>query len=191
MQILKAENHRRMPWKNGGGETTEIAVFPPDAGLDGFDWRVSMAKVAESGPFSTFEGIDRTLAVLDGAGLILSVAGRAPIRLTAESEPLAFPADAPTEAALIDGAISDLNVMTRRGRLAHRVLRKELAGSVDIAAAAGTVLLVVHSGRLQVTADGGSAEMGPLDAAMMHGAAVRVEGQARFYLIEIERIADR
>ena len=30
-----------MPWKNGGGETTEIAVSPPGAGLDDFDWRVA------------------------------------------------------------------------------------------------------------------------------------------------------
>ncbi|MGH8415137.1 MAG: HutD family protein, partial [Gammaproteobacteria bacterium] len=37
-------NYRRMPWKNGCGWTTEIAVFPADAGLTGkpFDWRVSL-----------------------------------------------------------------------------------------------------------------------------------------------------
>ena len=68
MQVLRAENYRRMPWKNGGGETTEIAVFPAGAGLDDFDWRVSMARVESSGPFSVFPGIDRTLAILEGEG---------------------------------------------------------------------------------------------------------------------------
>ncbi len=180
-----------MPWKNGGGETTEIAVFPSDAGLDDFDWRVSMATVAESGPFSTFEGVDRTLAVLEGAGLVLSVDGRIPIGLTVNSEPLAFAADAPTRAGLIDGAIRDLNVMTRRGRLTHRVFRKVLAESLDIPASAETVLLVVHSGRLRVTADGENADIGELDAVILQGAALRVEGKAQVFVVEIDRIAGR
>jgi environmental stress-induced protein Ves len=47
-----------MPWKNGGGETTEIAVFPDGAGLSDFDWRVSMARVDGDGPFSSFPGIE-------------------------------------------------------------------------------------------------------------------------------------
>ncbi|MDP1908248.1 MAG: HutD family protein, partial [Hyphomicrobium sp.] len=43
MRILRAKDYRRMPWKNGGGETTEIAISPEGAALDSFDWRVSMA----------------------------------------------------------------------------------------------------------------------------------------------------
>jgi environmental stress-induced protein Ves len=53
MRILRAENYRRMQWKNGGGETAEIAVSPDSAGLDDFDWRISMATgQASGGPFS-------------------------------------------------------------------------------------------------------------------------------------------
>ncbi|MET0257435.1 MAG: HutD family protein [Methylobacterium sp.] len=121
MRILKAERHRRMPWKNGGGETIEIAVHPPGAGLSGFDWRISMASVVADGPFSRFEGIDRTLAILAGRGMDLEIDGMGQQSLTAGSAPLAFPADAPTHARLHDGAITDLNVMTRRGVCAHRV----------------------------------------------------------------------
>ncbi|MGI2035464.1 HutD family protein [Rhizobium panacihumi] len=40
-----------MPWKSGKEETTEIAVFPPDASIDDFDWRISMATVAPDDPF--------------------------------------------------------------------------------------------------------------------------------------------
>ena len=69
MRLLPAAGHRRMPWKNGGGETVEIAISPADAGLDGFDWRLSMATVATDGPFSVFPGIDRSLAVIRGAGI--------------------------------------------------------------------------------------------------------------------------
>ncbi len=38
-----------------------------------------------------------------------------------QSEPLSFAGDTPTTARLLDGAITDLNVMTRRGRFSHRV----------------------------------------------------------------------
>ena len=61
MRILRAPDYRVMPWKNGGGTTTEVAVSPEGAGLDHFDWRISMARVEQDGPFSTFPGIDRTL----------------------------------------------------------------------------------------------------------------------------------
>ena len=47
MRLLRAATHRRMPWKNGAGVTTEIAVFPESAGLDDFEWRLSMATVCQ------------------------------------------------------------------------------------------------------------------------------------------------
>ncbi|TIV73619.1 MAG: HutD family protein, partial [Mesorhizobium sp.] len=75
-------------------------------------------RVETSGPFSSFAGIDRTLSVLEGEGIVLDIAGRAPALLTADSAPLAFAGDVPTSAALISGPITDLNVMTRRGRMA-------------------------------------------------------------------------
>ncbi|MBM7325185.1 HutD family protein, partial [Agrobacterium sp. S2] len=49
-----------MPWKNGGGVTTEIIVHPAKASMADFDWRISMANVAQDGPFSIFPGVDRT-----------------------------------------------------------------------------------------------------------------------------------
>ena len=59
------------PWKNGGGTTRQVACWPPGAGSDDFDWRVSIATIAASGPFSTFPGIDRTIMLLDGPGVHL------------------------------------------------------------------------------------------------------------------------
>jgi len=40
MNILRARDLVRMPWKNGGGETMEIATYPPCAKLDNFEWRL-------------------------------------------------------------------------------------------------------------------------------------------------------
>ena len=101
MKILRASTYKRMPWKNGGGETVEIAVFPKKASLADFDWRVSMATVASNGPFSSFPGIDRTLSILQGKGMRLMIEGREPIVMTGETAPLPFPADVATSATLV------------------------------------------------------------------------------------------
>ena len=113
-----------MPWKNGGGFTTEIAIGPEGAALDQFDWRVSMAEIMTDGPFSSFAGIDRTLSILEGNGIRLTVGGETTV-LTRESAPFGFPGDAATSAILVDGPVIDLNVMTRRGVIEHRVTRLE------------------------------------------------------------------
>lgn len=140
MRLLPAAQHRTMPWKNGGGSTTEIAVAPDGAGLDDFDWRISMALVATDGPFSAFPGVDRTLAVLQGNGLVLHGLPDGPVRLEREGEPFGFPADAAVSATLADGPITDLNVMTRRGRFRSRVRRIAGPASLDPDTAVAFVL---------------------------------------------------
>ncbi len=142
MYIVRAEQYRRMPWKNGGGSTFEIAVSPPDASVDDMAWRISMAVVDASGPFSSFPGVDRTLTVLDGAGMGLRFdnAGEDLEHvLRADSAPFTFPGDIPATARLIGGTVTDFNVMTRRTRCSHYVRRIDVAGSMEIATLARDV----------------------------------------------------
>jgi environmental stress-induced protein Ves len=148
MRLIRPKDYRRMPWKNGGGETIEIAVFPKDADTSGFDWRVSMAKVESEGPFSAFPGIDRTLTILDGAGLELSVEGY-PLTIVA-AHPHSFPGDLPTWAKLLDGPVTDLNVMTRRGRFGHRVTPVELNGAQDFVIRSSVALVYCQRGTATV-----------------------------------------
>ncbi|TIP03509.1 MAG: HutD family protein [Mesorhizobium sp.] len=192
MRILRAADYRVMPWKNGGGTTTEIAVSPDGAGLDEFDWRVSMARVEASGPFSTFTDIDRTLSVLEGAGILLDIAGQPTARLTTASVPLAFAGDVPTGAALIGGPITDLNVMTRRGRMAHAVERRPLSGDIRIMPRADTTLvLAVNAGFTLLTDERQS--LGPLDALILErdSPELRLQpyGQGLLFVIAIDRLA--
>ncbi|PBC09123.1 HutD family protein [Mesorhizobium sp. WSM3859] len=192
MRILRAARYRVMPWKNGGGTTTEIAVSPDGAGLDDFDWRVSMARVETGGPFSSFTGIDRTLSVLEGEGVVLDIAGRAPVRLTKASAPLAFAGDLPTSAALISGPITDLNVMTRRGRMAHRVERRPLSGEIRISPRADrTLVLAVNAGFRLLTDDAPS--LGPLDTLILERDSPELrfqpKGQGLLFVIELHRLA--
>ncbi|MDW6020857.1 HutD family protein [Mesorhizobium sp. BAC0120] len=101
------------PWKNGGGETAEIAVSPAGADFETFDWRLSTAVVAKSGPFSTFAGVDRVLTVLEGGAMVLSVDGREH-RLDATCEPFCFSGDVTVVARLESQRLLDFNVMVRR-----------------------------------------------------------------------------
>lgn len=123
MRIFRSSTYRQTPWKNGGGVTTEIIVFPEGAALSDFDWRVSMAQVSSDGAFSEFEGIDRTLTVIEGAAMTLHFGEQRKVRLSPVSPPFDFPGDVPVDAVLEGEVLTDLNVMTRRGRWSHDVTK--------------------------------------------------------------------
>lgn len=101
-------------WRNGGGETREIVSLP--LGNADFDWRASIATIAQAGPFSAFSGIDRSITLLEGDGVHLYSAGQVDHRLTTIGEPFAFSGDLEVQAQLPGGSSQDFNIMTRRGR---------------------------------------------------------------------------
>lgn len=146
MRILRSADYRRMPWKNGGGETREIAVSPAGASLEALDWRVSLATVAEHGPFSVFTGVQRTLCVIRGAGIQLHVGDYPPALLYPTSEPYTFDGEASTSARLIDGPIEDLNVMSRRGRFRHSVKRLVFGDALDLETTARSLIIYCQRG---------------------------------------------
>ncbi len=192
MKVLRAKDYKRMPWKNGGGETVEIAIFPEKASLADFDWRVSMATVATDGPFSSFPGIDRTLSILQGKGMRLMIEGRKPALMTGETAPLPFPADVATSATLVDGPIVDLNVMTRRGRLTHSVQRVALDHPRRAESLGGTILVLCHGGAVRLTASDATADLAAGDTAVLTGAAsltIEPAASAVLFLITIDKPA--
>lgn len=173
MRLLPAAAHRRMPWKNGGGVTTEIAVFPPDAGLDDFSWRISMARVETDGPFSLFPGVDRTLMLLDGEGLYLTVEGKGVHHLARPYETAAFPADVVASARLRAGPITDLNVMTRRGVCEAEVGLVRVSGEHRLPAADMVGFVIAEGDGLSVDGGRGAVVLGRRDAvAVDPGVAV-------------------
>ncbi len=153
LTLLPQTGFSVMPWKNGGGTTIEIAASPQGAGLDRFDWRVSMARVEGSGPFSVFPDIDRSLCVLDGAGIVLKPQGRGHVTLTADSPPFAFPADLALEADILDGPITDLNVMTRRGRARSFVSRLNTMQALTLKSTADVTLMLLQADAIAVGND--------------------------------------
>ena len=111
MRIIRPAEYRVMPWKNGGGSTTEIYVSPNGTGP--FNWRVSIATVNEDGPFSAFNGYERHIMVLSGAGMTLDVEGRGRIDL-APLNPFSFSGDLQVASSLSHGPVLDFNLMVHR-----------------------------------------------------------------------------
>ncbi|HWK65901.1 MAG TPA: HutD family protein [Rhizobiaceae bacterium] len=186
MRVLRSAGHKKMPWKNGGGITTEIAVFPPDAGLDDFHWRVSTARVEQNGPFSIFPGVDRSLSLLDGDGITLKVEGSVPFGMTRRYEPLVFPADVPTEAVLMCGPITDLNVMTRRGSYESEVELVEVSGRLPLASADCVTILIAEGEGISVENGGGTVKLERGDAVVLGcGDAVTLSAKRRTYAIGV------
>ena len=166
--ILRAKDYKRMPWKNGGGETQEIAVFPQSASVGDFDWRISMATVASDGPFSLFPEIDRIITIIDGDAITLSIEGRDPALLDQSSEPYAFPGDVTTSGQLRNGTIADLNLMVRRG-LPHSVVRIDLP-RLPAALVAGSTQFLLALEPLQFGLAGEDIALGRLDCIDLSGA---------------------
>ncbi|MBX3576295.1 MAG: HutD family protein [Rhizobiaceae bacterium] len=193
MRILRASAYRTMPWKNGGGTTTEIAVHPEGAGLYTFEWRVSMARVETDGPFSAFSGIDRTLAVLEGQGIVLDIKGEKPVTLDRASKPHSFPADVQTSASLVAGPITDLNVMTRRGEWSHIVEKLSAGGPLDVNVRSNATLVLVAQGSVGILWAGEQASLSPLDCAMLDGRGetldIEPRGDIQLFVIHLNRAA--
>ncbi|MER5866694.1 HutD family protein [Kitasatospora sp. NPDC002040] len=183
VQVLRADRRAATPWLNGGGITREVAGHPAGAGLADFHWRVSLADVAQGGPFSRFEGVDRVITVVEGAGMALTVAG-AEHRLDAPYRPFAFPGDAETGCELLGGPVVDFNVMTRRGRAAAVVEVADFQRTVTVPPDA-VVLLVCLAGSAEL--DLADVRLDRYDAALLTGPAtdlLRVDGVAAVVTIQ-------
>ncbi|WP_405014821.1 HutD family protein [Kitasatospora sp. NBC_01539] len=151
-QVLRADGRAAVPWLNGGGVTREVAGGPAGSGPADFDWRVSLADVAQSGPFSVFPGVDRVITVVAGEALELAVGGTAPVRV-GPHQPFAFPGDAPTGGRLPGGPVVALNVMTRRGRASARVVVAGGPGPLEVPDG-GTLMVVCLAGTVAVGTTG-------------------------------------
>jgi environmental stress-induced protein Ves len=176
MRVLRRSEYRVSKWKNGLGETAEIAIHPANADLTNFEWRVSMASVATGGKFSEFPAVDRHLAILSGDGISLTLGDQAPIKLTQDTPPLAFPGDVPAAAKLLGGKVTDLNAMVRRG-LGYKPSMRwiDLAGEATIEKT--TRFLLIHC------ASGATAELEAGDTLIVENGPAILRGTAGLYVI--------
>jgi AcrR family transcriptional regulator len=107
--VLPWSRRRTQPWKNGGGVTH--VLFERD------DLRISVAEVAQPGPFSSFPGFDRTIVLLEGRRCLLR-RGEWGVELRPRS-PFTFHGEDAWACAAVEGPEQgapalDFNVMRRR-----------------------------------------------------------------------------
>src|SRR4051812_17023413 len=73
--LLEAKQYKIMKWKNGLGETKEIAVDDNEI----FLWRFSRAALFQSGPFSLFPNYDRKILFLGADSVKMRIGGKEPV----------------------------------------------------------------------------------------------------------------
>jgi len=141
-KLLKKVNYQSMPWKNGLGSTSQIAIAPADADFaqGGYLWRVSSATVRAAGPFSQFPGYDRWLVVLSGEGLLINGFPLLPL------SPFHFSGDELIHSELINDTVVDLGIIYRRDKVQASVMLNSLQNSQTLALTKGTHFLYAVQG---------------------------------------------
>jgi environmental stress-induced protein Ves len=183
--IIRLSDCPSQPWKNGLGSTREIAVQPSNAGMDDFLWRVSIAEVASAAPFSSFPGIDRQIALLDGNGFTMTLDDGRVYPLTMPFVPFAFAGEAKVAVTLIDGPTRDFNLMVRRALASGEVLVWPEAGSYLLDPA----IVLIYAARGAIDTADGVLHAGDawLTAAPTRGDHVTVRDNALAFAIRIVR----
>lgn len=165
-----------VPWRNGGGITRELAAGPDAAA---WRWRISVAEVAQDGPFSHFPGVDRFFAVLSGAGVRLTFPDQSVV-LTAQDKPLAFSGSSACDCRLLSGPTLDFNLMSQG---LHAKLVRCLDGSQDLEAQASDILGFYAIDPLEIISQDASWEV-PAHTLCWHVAthALALQGKGTSFL---------
>ena len=116
IEIIKPSQFKIIPWKNGQGKTTELAINTA-GNLDDFDWRLSIATVASDGLFSDFSGYDRNLVLIEGNGISLQHDDNKIDVLKEQLDIASFSGSSKTYGRLVSGAIKDFNIMTNNKKV--------------------------------------------------------------------------
>jgi uncharacterized protein len=165
VKIIRRASFTAIPWRNGGGVTHEAIRVPPTG--DAFLWRVSVAHIDSSGPFSDFAGYDRKMVLLRGRGIALEFGSGDKCALRSMGDSVEFDGAMPTRCELLDGPCVDLNLMVSKLlRTAARVER--LSEHKRVAASHGeTALIFSIQAPLSLDSGGQSALLAPWDLAIL------------------------
>jgi len=126
--LLPGDAYRRERWRNGLGWTREILRLP----LQGDDWalRLSIAEIECDAAFSTFEGVERELVLLQGEGVRLRFDDGRVQQVLPPHGRVRFAGEAAVQGELVDGITHDFNLMWRRDVLDAQLLHRPLSGAM-------------------------------------------------------------
>jgi environmental stress-induced protein Ves len=166
IQLLTPSDYRKMRWKNGTGYTLELARST-GGNLAEFDWRISMADVTTSGAFSPFQGMQRILTVLEGAGIALQVDGERHTLQTLQS--LTFSGDSMVSCELLADPIRDFNLIYQPERYVARYQWIVSHEATDFFSSADIIFIFNPSAEpLAVRIDGEIFQLGQQHSLYLH-----------------------
>ncbi|MXG92013.1 HutD family protein [Nocardioides flavescens] len=110
MTVVRAEQGRTVPWRNGLGTTRELARVPDS---DDWHWRLSIATSTGPAEFSSFPGVDRELLLLEGEALELRFADGRTVGLGV-GERVRFAGEDAVVGVPVGGVTHQVNLMWRR-----------------------------------------------------------------------------
>lgn len=171
LTIIRKSSYTATPWRNGGGTTLEAIRVP--AGADSFRWRVSVANIDVSGPFSDFAGYRRTMVLLRGAGLTLQFANGHNCVLGKTGDLADFDGADSAFCELHDGPCVDLNFMvSNSARSEVRILGVDNSAPVHAFDEESTLILSIADPMLLHSDAGETVKLAPWDLAVLsHGSA--------------------
>ena len=190
VRFLTPASYRTTRWKNGLGETAEIAREPTGIELTDFDWRVSYAAVIADGMFSEYPGIERTIMVFEGNGMTLALGhgGSGASKILSPFVPFTYPGETPVHGQLLDGPVLDLNLMCRRDACSGTMRVVETPAQWSEIDSAVTTVIFAMSGPIEVSAGDDAAILAPQGSVILHGAGVfdvRGSPEAKFTVLRI------
>lgn len=116
IEVLDPAGYSRVPWKNGGGISVEIAREGGVGWADhGLAWTYGRTSIVAAGPFSDLSGFERLQVVIKGTGLVL-VSPSGEIDLRTPFRPQRYDGGLPIVTRLENGAVEVANLIADRRR---------------------------------------------------------------------------
>jgi environmental stress-induced protein Ves len=172
LKIIRRASFAARPWKNGGGITHEAIRVPPTG--EAFLWRVSVAQIDSSGPFSDFAGYERKMVLLQGRGIALEFGGGDCRQLRRPGDWAEFDGGVSTRCELLDGPCMDLNLMVSK-TLSTTARVARLSDPLKAAASNGeTTLIFAVQHPLSLEGAAQPARLEPWDLAILNDCSVHL-----------------
>jgi uncharacterized protein len=169
MQIIRKSSFTPTPWKNGGGITHEALRVPSGGGS--FRWRVSVAHIEVSGPFSEFAEYHRKMVLLQGSGVRLQFGDGGQAYLREVGDLAQFDGAVATQCELLDGPCADLNLIVSKSMKGVRAWVERLRAPRMVQPRQDTLLVFAISGIVSLAMEGSdSARLHAWDLAVVSAA---------------------
>lgn len=155
-RLIHYSDHVEMPWKNGAGTTREVVRENDQAKPY---WRLSLATVDKSGPFSIIPGCTRLILLLEGQPMTLHFDDGEVMPLESQ-KPQRFSCERPLRAILpAAGERRDLNLIWNDDAFDANVQVVTFAGQLKLdSSAAYRTIVIVTKGTSLTSVNGGTAQ---------------------------------